>query len=200
MEYIIKIAELFLAFIMLFSGSGHHFDTVSTAYDRPAVTVPEVEEGPEDAIVSEALKYDGLTQEQMIKERGDDYRTAWCCYFVTDMARLADLSYAIPYEGSCSALFKTLTEDMGAKVVTEPRKGDLLFFLSTREKVKPYLHIALVTEVNGNNISVIHGNYNNKVSLRNNTGFNDGKGNSTFTGTLKRVYVRPSYTKNDYNP
>ena len=88
-----------------------------------------------------------------------------------------------------------MTQEMGAKVVSTPRKGDLLFFFSTTEKVKPYIHIAIIAEANENSIRVIHGNYNNKVAVLNNTGFNDGKGNSTSGGTLKCVYVRPAYRK-----
>ena len=189
-----KALAAFIAAMLIgtfFISSNHQF-RVDLAQSS---VVSAAEKSPEDALIDTALTYADYNKQEMIKARGQKYNRLWCCVFATDMAEIAGLSYAIPYSTGCSTLYNTIIKDYGAKVVTTPQKGDLVFFKCTKISNNPYMHIAIVAEAKGNKITLIHGNYSNKVAVVNNTVFEDEHGHSTSNGTVKCVYVRPAYKK-----
>ena len=110
-------------------------------------------------IVDVATKYIGRNETndiELIKQwlRNAGYsnptdNTAWCAAFVYNMFQEAG------FEGYKSAAVKGWETSYG-KTVSEPEVGDVAFF--------PGSHIGIVAEVVGDSITVIHGNWGDKVS------------------------------------
>lgn len=76
--------------------------------------------------------------------------TAWCAAFAYNMFQEAG------YEGYKSSSVGQWREHYGV-CVQDPKIGDVVFFANMS-------HIGIVAAVNGNSITVIHGNWSNKVS------------------------------------
>ena len=194
-----KTAAIIAAAAMLVTGTCTTYSGSESIIRTEQITAEAAttEKSPEDRMTEEALKYKGWTQSQMIAEFGKNFKGAWCCWFQTTIARCAGLDYAIPNGGGCTTLYHTLIKDYGAKVVSEPQKGDLLFYYCPRSG--KYEHICLVVETRNGKVSkVIHGNYDNKVCLVNGTAYYDYHGHSVNNG-IRLIYVHPNYEKNDNN-
>ncbi len=125
------------------------------------------------------------------------YSEEWCADFVTDCARLTGMSSSVvPYtysgRSSCMRLYNRMINNCGAKVVSTPKVGDFVFFDWAGEKnVNNLHHVAIVTSVSGNKVTVVGGNqgsasslYSRKVSI------------VTYSVNYSCIakYVRPKYT------
>lgn len=134
------------------------------------------------------------------------YTDPWCATFASAVAIKAGLTNIIPTECSCErqisffrAHAKSKWEENGYYV---PQPGDLIFYNwddSTQANDGSADHVGVVEKVNGNNITVIEGNYNNSVGRRIITvgnGYIRGYGlpayNSIATSSQKDVKPKPS--------
>lgn len=140
-------------------------------------------------IVDVAKKYSGKTQSQM------GYTSAWCAWFISDIAKEAGFSYAIPRYGYCPDLYNAVIK-AGGEVVETPKKGDLVFYKCN--KCGRFVHVSLMIDSK----NTIHGNYgydpkkpNKSYShvqiMPDSSAFVDCKWHTV----SKKVYVRPAYKK-----
>ncbi len=117
------------------------------------------------------------------------YTEAWCANFVSDCAKLAGESSAIPANGYVPSLYNAIL-NAGGKVVTNRQKGDIIFYNCSAHDTDgdgfALMHVGIVLD----STYSIEGNYNNKVSKA--SSYNDGS-HTTSSGTIKRIYVRPNY-------
>ena len=98
-----------------------------------------------------------------------NYSEQWCADFVTDCARLANIS-AIPYNyasrGGCIYLYNYMVNNCGATVVSSPKKGDIVFFDWNGNKSASNLHhVAIVTSYSNNTVYLIGGNQGSEGTL-----------------------------------
>ena len=84
------------------------------------------------------------------------YSELWCADFVSDCARLAGQSAAIPASGSTSQL-KNNVLNAGGQTVSTPQNGDLVFYYCNTDG--QYTHVGLMT----GSTSSIQGNLAGKV-------------------------------------
>ena len=116
------------------------------------------------------------------------YSSAWCACFVSDCAKLAGVSDAIPFSNDCTSL-KSAVLNAGGKIVSSPQAGDIAFYICT------YCGMTHAAVVTGSDASV-HGNYNSEVtgeiSL---TRFSDSSRHSARNGTVRVECIRPNYAK-----
>ena len=141
-------------------------------------------------IVTVAKKQNGKTGSNL------GYSEQWCADFATDCARLTGMSSSVvPYtysgRGSCKLLYNRMINNCGAKVVSTPKVGDFVFFdWSGKKNVNNLHHVAIVTSVSGNKVTVIGGNQSSENSL-------DSRKVSTVTYSVNynciAKYVRPKY-------
>lgn len=100
------------------------------------------------------------------------YTEEWCADFVTDCARLTKMSDKIvPYNyvsrGACRYLYKYMIENCGAKDVSTPQKGDLIFFDWDGTKLTSNLHhVAIVSDYSNGVMTTIGGNQGNGSTLK----------------------------------
>ena len=59
------------------------------------------------------------------------YTEAWCADFVSDCAKLAGQSAAVPFNGGVSYLYNAVL-NAGGYQVSSPQAGDLVFYYCTR--------------------------------------------------------------------
>lgn len=123
---------------------------------------------------------------------GCDYN-AWCAYFVAWCAYTADIptsiipkeynvsGYGNFYKGNSKFYYSA---SQGGN--TSPKVGDVLFMDTNLDGTMN--HVGFVSAVNGNTLTVIDGNYNNKVDTR----------NYSITSSVLYAYGRPSYTSNGH--
>ena len=83
------------------------------------------------------------------------YTEDWCANFVSDCAKLAGQSKAVPAHGGVSYLYQNVI-NAGGKVVTTPQVGDLAFM--DWNKGGGYKHVEIVYQVSGSTIYTIGGN------------------------------------------
>lgn len=100
------------------------------------------------------------------------YTDDWCCTFVSAVAIAAGFTDLIPTECSCGRMIELL-QKLGAWNESDariPNPGDLLLFNWQAKKVGDDKgwpdHIGIVERVDGDNITVIEGNYSNSVKRR----------------------------------
>ena len=84
------------------------------------------------------------------------YTEAWCADFVSDCAKLAGQSSAIPFNGGVAYMYNAVLGAGGYKVST-PQAGDLVFYYCT--SVSSWCHVAIMTD----SVYSIQGNVNNAV-------------------------------------
>ncbi len=94
----------------------------------------------------------------------------WCCAFVAWCALEAEISVnTLPQETSCTAMKNAFVEkklyvnsvSQGSTYIPQP--GDLVFFAHTSSKESPD-HIGIVEKADNKKITVIEGNYSDKVA------------------------------------
>ncbi len=100
------------------------------------------------------------------------YTDAWCATFVSAVAIKCGLTDIIPTECGCGqmiALFKALGE-WDERDNRTPKPGDVIFYdwddSGAGDNTGWPDHVGIVEAVNGGNITVIEGNYNNAVKRR----------------------------------
>ena len=141
-------------------------------------------------IVTVAKKQNGKTGSNL------GYSEEWCADFATDCARLTGMSSSVvPYtysgRGSCKLLYNRMINNCGAKVVTTPKAGDFVFFdWSGKKNVNNLHHVAIVTSVSGNKVTVIGGNQGSASSL-----YSRKVSTVTYSVNYNCIakYVRPKY-------
>ncbi len=125
------------------------------------------------------------------------YSEQWCADFATDSARLSGVSSSvIPYtysgRGSCIQLYHRMLNNCNAKVVSTPKVGDFVFFdWSGKKNTGNLHHVAIVSSVSGNKVTVIGGNQGSAKSLSSRK-----VSYVTYNITDRNIarYVRPNYT------
>lgn len=110
-----------------------------------------------------------------------NYPGAWCAAFVSDCAKIADQSKAIPFDPTCNTMRQKVLNAGGIKVST-PQAGDLVFYYSLAEK--RYCHVAIMK----GSVLSIHGNCRKKV-------WDDLKYSSyqSTSGAYTVEFIRPNY-------
>lgn len=144
-------------------------------------------------IVTVAKKQNGKTGSNL------GYSEEWCADFATDCARLTGMSSSVvPYtysgRGSCKLLYNRMINNCGAKVVSTPKVGDFVFFdWSGKKNVNNLHHVAIVTGVSGNKVTVIGGNQGSASSL-----YSRKVSTVTYSVNYNCIakYVRPKYANN----
>lgn len=109
------------------------------------------------------------------------YTEAWCADFVSDCAKLAGQSKAVPFNANCQNLYNAVV-NAGGSVVTSPKKGDLVFY--------NWDHVALMID----STNCISGNQtwgSDTVSKVRNVGYSGINPGSTIR------FVRPKYVTSD---
>ncbi len=128
------------------------------------------------------------------------YTEAWCADFATDCARLTGMSSkVIPYtysgRGSCQYLWNYMKNNCGAKEVSKPKQGDLVFYYCKSHK--RFVHVGVV--VSGN--YSVEGNLSSRVQKRQlNASFRDCSGHTISSGKVQRKYLRPNYSSSSAKP
>jgi hypothetical protein len=136
-----------------------------------------------------------LTQQDNIisiamKEKGSRYKkkygaSPWCAAFVSWAARTANISTSIiPKTYSSTTMYKQLLKS-GAKIVTKPQKGDIVFYKRSA-KSSNMMHVAIMCD----STMSIQGNYSKKVCYMKATNYYSSAGKITKN---RIVYVRPNY-------
>ena len=154
---------------------------------------------PADDIVNVAKAQIGLTT----AEAG--YSEDWCADFVTDCARLTGMSESIiPYNYSlragCRFLYYYIMDYCGGTVIEDENdvmSGDLVFYYCPYSDF--WLHTAIVesTEhyIDGDittkrgSVETVYSDFNYKFGCY----MHDFYSDTTLTGHVKRIYVRPNY-------
>lgn len=120
------------------------------------------------------------------------YTEAWCADFVSDCAKLAGQSDAVPFNAAVSSL-RNAVLNAGGTIVTSPRAGDLIFYYCTAKGI--YVHVGLMTD----STHSIQGNYGdaNGVPRAYYVGspgaYSDAHGHSCSSGVVTYSFVRPNY-------
>lgn len=128
---------------------------------------------------------------------------AWCAKFVSDVAKKAGESTAIPYNGGCRQLYNAIIK-AGGKEVSSPQKGDIVFFVCTKCKFgshnNSFEHTGIMS---GNGTLYISGNSGGGAgTVLNKTTTSYLHYNPTHkvsTGAIAVKYVRPAYKNSSTN-
>lgn len=160
-----KISALLLVFVLLFT-------FIPTAFALPA-----------DDIVAVASREIGATN-------GAKYGNgAWCAHFVVWCAKQSGIgSSIIPYTGACTTMYSTLLMSCGAKVVSAPQRGDLVFYKS-KTSSSVFVHVGIMIDGKAS----IQGNLNAKV-MKISSALNYIYANGARCTQGDVVYVRPNYS------
>lgn len=126
-------------------------------------------------IVNIALKQENKTMSDL------GFNIAWCALFVSKCASLAGQSDAIPNHSVVSTLYSKV-KNAGGSVVTNPQKGDLIFYKCTTSN--SWCHVGIMTD----SVNSVQGNVANKVMYIDYKRYLDTNG-SCWTAT----FVRPKY-------
>lgn len=105
----------------------------------------------------------------------------WCCNFVSWCARQAGISKeVIKNTATVQTMYDDLINNAGAKVVSTPQRGDLVFYKYTNYDSSRFHHIGIMTSATES----VQGNVNNTW----------WKGKPSALNNIKEmVYVRPAY-------
>ncbi|MCI6189283.1 MAG: GBS Bsp-like repeat-containing protein, partial [Clostridium sp.] len=119
------------------------------------------------------------------------YTEAWCADFVTDCARLTNVSDSIiPYNyasrGACTYLYNKMVNSCASKPVSNRKAGDFVFYYCS--SCGRYVHVGIVADETYS----IEGNYGGKVTKVSNS-YTDSSNHTLKSGTVKRVYLRPNW-------
>ena len=116
-----------------------------------------------------------------------NYNKAWCAAFVSWCAYQAGVSDLVPLGVGCGAVYKTLINNRGGKVVAEAdrKPGDILFYACDKCGVKSHIGI-----VSTNTTYSIEGNSNDRV---NKVEIAKSKVNCMSGHATTKVFVRPAY-------
>ena len=128
-------------------------------------------------IVNVAMAQNNRSQSSM------GYSEAWCADFVSDCAKLANQSSAVPFSGSVQAVYNGVI-GAGGSIVTSPQAGDLVIY-------NGYCHIGIMVD----STNSIQGNVGGQVYYMRPSSYIDVNGAS-----VSYFYVRPNYTKIDPTP
>lgn len=105
--------------------------------------------GPEDMIAI-ALAQEGRTG------RDFGYDDQWCAYFISDLARIAGETAAIPAHGTCTYLYQNILNAGGTITTSDPKPGDICFInWSGGSRMS---HVELVYKVEDGMVYTIGGN------------------------------------------
>lgn len=137
-------------------------------------------------VIKQALKWEGKSENGSFKEIIDLYNTQkplprgykvqytdeWCATFISAIAVKLKCTDIIPTECSCQKMIEKF-KSIGCWVENEnrvPNVGDIIFY-DWQDNGKGDNqgwadHVGLVIEINDNKITVLEGNYKNKVSRR----------------------------------
>lgn len=113
------------------------------------------------------------------------YTEAWCADFVSDCAKLAGQSTAVPFNGACNSMYNAVI-NAGGKKVSSAQAGDLVFF----SYGSGYGHVGIA--LNGSQNISGNINYANRGVIKVCILDNNQVGYSSW------IYVRPNY-KNTVN-
>lgn len=184
-----KIVSLVLTIMIVVSAIVTVTSFVSTAVDTEKNTVG-TQSKSDNFSKSFTLTGNGATDMVSIAKAQNNknqnnlgYSESWCADFVSDCAKLAGQSSAVPFNGVVNSLYNAVINAGGTRV-SSAQAGDLVFFGS----VGSLGHVGIATSATQN----ISGNifYNgaspSKVCILNNS--DEGYGSSYF-------FVRPKYTK-----
>lgn len=123
-----------------------------------------------------------VARAQVGKSKGNlGYTEAWCADFVSDCAKLAGQSAAVPFNGGVAYMYNAVI-NAGGYIVSTPQPGDLVFYYCT--SVYSWCHVAIMTDSNNS----IQGNVNNAVLNIGYRNYCDEYG-LCYTAT----FVRPNY-------
>lgn len=122
---------------------------------------------------------------------------AWCADFVLDVARIAGQTAAVPDNPANAACgtFKNALLNAGAKEVETAQAGDLVFYCSTSDSTTYHVGIMKDSRYSVEGNALLNGVYQ-VVDNRDTTVFTTTKGLSIANGNVKRVFIRPNYSKN----
>lgn len=113
------------------------------------------------------------------------YTEAWCADFVSDCAKLAGQSAAVPFNGGVSYLYNAVL-NAGGYQVSSPQAGDLVFYYCTSDG--GWCHVAVMTD----SVNSTHGNAGTAVTNVRYNYYRDNyytNGGQCYTVT----FVRPNY-------
>ena len=131
-------------------------------------------------MVQIAQDQNNRTQNQM------GYTEAWCADFVSDCARIAGQSRAIPPNGSAGQMYDEVIRS-GGYVVNTAKGGDLVFYKNT--SLNRWMHVGIMIDAN----TAISGNYwRNDVSRVTTHGYNQYR--DRYGTQCTPVFVRPNYS------
>lgn len=141
-------------------------------------------------IVNIALKQEGRTGSQF------GYTEQWCADFVSDCAKLAGQSSAVPFNGVTSTLKSAVITAGGFDTTSSPKAGDLCFIDWYGDgKID---HVEIVYDVSGSKVYTIGGNsgHPSTDNLYNRYVYKHTPINSTYNinNGIKISVVRPNYT------
>ena len=84
------------------------------------------------------------------------YDDQWCAYFVSDCARIAGETGAIPAHGTCTYLYQNILNAGGIVSTQDPRPGDICFI--NWKGGSRMSHVEIVYQVEGGMVYTIGGN------------------------------------------
>ena len=182
-----KLLSVLLVFAMFLMAVSLGRIWVSATQDRSANFYKDYETSndPGQYIVNVALAQLGRSQSSL------GYSEAWCANFVSDCARLAGQSDAIPAHSYVPTLWSNILNAGGHEVYNR-RAGDIIFYdcprCDTDGDGVSLQHVGIVID----DTYSVEGNLSSSVKKV--SSFSDSAGHSTGSGVIKRRYLRPNYT------
>ena len=182
-----RTISVFLVFALLLTAVPTGCFLVSATQDRTANFYKDYETSndPGQYMVNIALAQLNRSQSSM------GYSEAWCANFVSDCARLAGQSDAIPAHSFVPTLWSNIIR-AGGHEVYDRRAGDIIFYdcprCDTDGDGHSLEHVGIVID----GTYSVEGNYSSSVKKV--SSFTDSAGHTTGSGVIKRRYLRPNYT------
>ncbi|MBQ7598102.1 MAG: RICIN domain-containing protein [Clostridia bacterium] len=180
-----QILSVLLAVVMVLTTVPMIF--VSATQDRTANFYRNyaTSDNPGQFMVNIALAQLGRSTSSM------GYTEAWCANFVSDCARLAGQSDAIPAHAYVPTLWNNIL-NAGGREVYDRKVGDIIFYdcpsCDTDGDGVSLQHVGIVID----GTYSVEGNYSSSVKKV--SSFTDSNGHTTGSGKVKRRYLRPNYT------
>jgi len=126
-----------------------------------------------------------------------NYSDAWCAAFISDCAKLAGVSDAVPWSGSAGGLRQAVIDAGGtyqdyypSSYISDVLAGDILL-VNNSVSYRDYNHAALVVAVDADTIYCVDGNWSNGV--RRVTRYRDNSDNNPGEQQTIVTIVRPQY-------
>ena len=168
------------------------------------VTVPSTENELIQKYIGAAQTYVGKGYSEVKNTLGLSAGSgSWCADFASQVAKSVGLGDAIPANNGCSALRNSVLSKKGYDVTGIPKVGDLVFFKWNKtcpdcpsgnkkyESSNRFDHVGIVTDVNGDSITVVHGNYGRAPNGEKKV--TENKWNIKHHTCIK-MYTRPNWT------